>query len=253
MTVRKRRIVIGIIAAAVVVVLAALVYVFEFTSTGYRMTVPYRSTFVEAADHVYVQKDSLIREEDALRLTKEAQARVTAFYGELQCPATTYIILWEDPALLSKLGGDHDTCTVFFPSKRHYVSVSKEYLELDILAHELTHAELHTRLDEKVLRALPTWFDEGLATQNDYRPRYSEAAWQEQTENGARAIALEDMDTPDEFYAGTSDERRSRYVCAKHEVRGWMDAHGQAGLLALLDALASGEPFETAYGMTDPE
>ena len=55
------------------------------------------------------------------------------------------------------------------------------------------------------------------------------------------------------LYAGTSDERRFRYVCAKHEVRSWMDAHGQAGLLALLDALASGEPFETAYGMTDPE
>ena len=48
---------------------------------------------------------------------------------------------------------------------------------------------------------------------------------------------------PAEFYAGTSDDRRFRYVNAKHEVSEWMEIHGQNGLLELFDNLNDGEDF----------
>ena len=74
--------------------------------------------------------------------------------------------------------------------KKNYISVSDEYLNIDIIAHELTHAELHTRLNMKALKSIPTWFDEGLATQNDYREQYGLDAWIEQTDNGKTHFLL---------------------------------------------------------------
>ena len=176
--------------------------------------------------------------------------RDSVFFGELQCTDTTIIIICDDDKLLSKLGGDHDTKTTLsalFDMKKNYISVSDEYLNIDIIAHELTHAELHTRLNMKALKSIPTWFDEGLATQNDYREQYGLDAWIEQTDNGKNALPLEDMDTGFEFYADPVEDRRFRYLNAKHEVSVWMDTHQQIGLLELLDKLNNGEEFDVAY------
>ena len=56
------------------------------------------------------------------------------------------------------------------------------------------------------------------------------------------------MDTPAEFYAGEAEDRRFRYLNAKHELNIWMTAHGQHGLLELLDKLNCGADFNTVYG-----
>ncbi|MBQ9898352.1 MAG: hypothetical protein IJM44_02725 [Ruminococcus sp.] len=247
MKLNKKKILLCCIIALILLILLSAVYYFQFTALGYRASVPYRSSFKKVTDNVYVNTNYSGNIEDAVRLTKDALERDRAFFGEMECTNTTVIIICDDDKLLSKLGGDHDTTTSFFPSKKNYISVSDEYLNIDILAHELTHAELHTRLTKKALKGIPTWFDEGLAAQNDYREQYSAEAWNEQTENGKKAIALTDMDTPSEFYAGTKEDKRFRYLHAKHEVSEWIDLHQQKGLLELLDKLNSGETFDSAY------
>jgi hypothetical protein len=99
----------------------------------------------------------------------------------------------------------------------------------------------------RVLKGIPTWFNEGLATQNDYCEQYSQEEWIKQTDNGKNTVALEDMVTGSEFNAGTKEDRRFRYLNAKHEVSEWMKIHGQKGLLELLDKLNNGEDFDSAY------
>ena len=123
-------------------------------------------------------------------------------------------------------------------------------LDLDalILAHEITHAELRARLKSEAQAKIPTWFDEGLALQNDYREKYSEEQWISQTDNGKNTVAPENMDTPAEFYAGEAEDRHFRYLNAKHELNEWLATHGQQGLLELIDQLNKGEDFYTAYG-----
>ncbi|SEH74457.1 hypothetical protein SAMN02910265_02439 [Ruminococcus flavefaciens] len=209
------------------------------------MSVPYRSSFEKVADNIYVNKNYSGNIKEAIQLTEEALERDRAFFGELQCTDTTIIIFCDDDKLLSKLDGDHDTKTSY--TKKNYISVSDEYLNIDIIAHELTHAELHTRLNVKALKSIPTWFDEGLATQNDYREQYGLKAWIEQTDNGKNTVPLEDMDTGSEFYADPLEDRRFRYLNAKHEVSVWMDTHQQKGLLELLDKLNKGEDFDSVY------
>ena len=150
-------------------------------------------------------------------MIEQAKDRVRAFFGELHFQDETILIICDDEKLTRKLGEDHGTVIFSFPAEAHYICISEEYLELDILAHEITHAELRSRLSAKAQKAIPTWFDEGLA------------------------------DTPAEFYAGEAEDRRFRYLNAKHELDVWMTVHGQHGLLELFDKLNGGADFTTAY------
>ena len=242
---KKKKIILCFCISLILLLLLAAVYIFQFTGLGYRMSVPYRSSFEKVADNIYINKNYSGNIKEAIQLTEEALERDRAFFGELQCTDTTIIIFCDDDKLLSKLDGDHDTKASY--TKKNYISVSDEYLNIDIIAHEFTHAELHTRLNMKALKSIPTWFDEGLATQNDYREQYGLDAWIEQTDNGKNTVPLEDMDTGSEFYADPVEDRRFRYLNAKHEVSEWMEIHGQKGLLELLDKLNSGEEFDSAY------
>ena len=247
MRAKKKRVLLFI---TILLILAAVVVaVFQFTRFGYLTTVPYRSEFTEIASHVYINRDYAGDKQELLEMIEQAKDRVRTFFGDVRFQDETIFIICDDEKLTRKLGADHDTVIFYFPSETHYICISDEYLELDILAHEITHAELHTRLSAEAQKAIPTWFDEGIALQNDYRENYSEAQWSRQTDNGKNAVALEDMDTPAEFYAGEAEDRRFRYLNAKHELDVWMTLHGQQGLLELLDRLNGGADFNTAYGI----
>ena len=243
----RKKILKCVISAFFLLLVIAAAYFFQFNAVGYRMTVPCRSAFEEIDDNIYINRSFSGSIEEAIGRIDSAKERVKDFFGDLCCLEDTVIIICDDDLLLSRLGGDHDTKTCYFPAKKHYISVSDEYFNVDILAHELTHAELHTRLSESAQKKIPTWFDEGIALQNDYREQYSFETWVKQTDNGSHTVALEDMDEASEFYAGTVEDRRFRYLNAKHEVDGWMETHKRQGLMELIDKLNNGEAFLIAY------
>jgi hypothetical protein len=114
----------------------------------------------------------------------------------------------------------------------------------------LTHAEVHARVFKGGLwdwLSIPTWFDEGIALQNDYRETYNEDAWKIATDNGKNIVALEDIDTPSKFYAGESTDRRFRFILSRHELSVWIDKNGISALLDLLSKINQGEDFNTLY------
>ena len=245
MRAKKKR---ALLFVTLLLILAAVVgAIFEFTQFGYLTTVPYRSAFKRIASQVYVNRNYAGDKQELFEMIEQAKDRVRTFFGELYFQDETILIICDDEKLIRKLGEDHGTFIVSFPAEAHYICISDAYLKLDILAHEITHAELRSRLSAKAQKAIPTWFDEGLALQNDYRESYSEAQWIAQTDNGKNTVALEDMDTPAEFYAGEAEDRRFRYLNAKHELNVWMTVHGQHGLLELFDKLNGGADFTPAY------
>ncbi|MCR4644033.1 MAG: hypothetical protein K5695_01310 [Oscillospiraceae bacterium] len=210
------------------------------------MTIPLRPGYTKIADNIYVNKDYAGDRNEIIAIVNEAKARDTAFFGELKGLDNWTLIVHDDPKLISKVG-DKTTQTLFFP-KKEYTGILQEYLNVDIVAHEMTHAELHSHFRSATTqKRMPTWFDEGVATQNDYREQYSAENWAEQTDNGKNATPLEDMDTPKEFYAGEAEDRRFRYLCAKHEIAKWLETHTVQELLALADKVDAGEDFYTLY------
>ena len=241
--------ILSVIFSLILLIVAGVLWFFEFNSTGYRMSVSHRASFEKISDNVFINRDYAGNRDEITGLINKAKSRAADFYGSLTCQDHTVIIICDDEKLLAKLGGDHDTHHItLFPVKRSYVSVSTEYLTVDVLAHELTHAELYERLSGKAFRRVPTWFNEGIALQNDYREQYGPEAWAEQTDNGKNIVAHEDMDTAAEFYSGTKEDRRFRYLNAKHDIAEWLEKHGLQGFMALIDSLNGGEDFSAAYG-----
>lgn len=245
---KQKKIIAGCILYVIIFCVLYAVFYFQFSAEGYRMSVPYRYSFEKVSDNIYVNKGYSGSKEEIAILIANAKERSSTFFGKLKYTDDIVFIICDDNKTLKKLGGENDTITVMVPFKKSYISVSDKYLNVDTLAHELTHAEFHSRLSAQAMENIPAWFDEGLATQNDYRKKYSTEAWIEQTDNGKNTVPLEDMNTLSEFYAGSASDRYLRYLTAKHEVSKWMNIHHQEGLMELIYRLNNGESFNSAYG-----
>ncbi|WP_353097253.1 hypothetical protein [Tissierella praeacuta] len=230
-----------------IIIIGLGMYFFQFTALGYRMTVPLRD-FQELDDNIYLYNNYSVDEKTILKVTSEAKKWVKDFHGELK--SSPVIILSDDEKVIDRLNGDHDTMTTVFGKAYSYISVSSKYFNVDILAHEITHAETHARLYNGKLwysSIVPVWFDEGLALQNDYREQYSEETYIEKTDNGINVIPLNEMDTPEEFYEGNTEDRRFRYMLSRHELHNWLEKNSIDYLNEILEKSNQDEDFNTMY------
>jgi hypothetical protein len=109
------------------------------------------------------------------------------------------------------------------------------------LAHELTHAELHTRIGG---HRVPAWFNEGLATYVSLSPICE----------GAPLARLEDIVALNESKAWWSEtdaptaESWAIYCRARTEFERWYMHHGSAHFFSLLQGVERGESFDDLYG-----
>lgn len=94
-----------------------------------------------------------------------------------------------------------------------FIAVQPEGLNTDILSHELCHAILHEKLGwYRHYFKIPTWFDEGLAMQVDYREGFDVEQFQKVDEKRVEITTLKDT----EFYR--QEEAYYYYLAAKKEV-----------------------------------
>ncbi|MDR2939404.1 MAG: hypothetical protein LBV08_03685 [Clostridiales bacterium] len=224
-----------------------IIYTSQFTSFGYRATAPLRN-FVNVGSSVYINKGYKNGMDTAASIANEAKNRVKNYFGEIKSSPT--VIICDDEETIKKLGGDHDTSTVVFLKAYSYIVLSPEYLNVDILAHELTHAEVHSRVYNGKLfyeQLMPVWFDEGVALQNDYREQYSGAAWSEATNNGSEITDISAISGFDTFYTGEPKSQRYNYVISKHELGNWISKNGKQALLGLLEKINQGSLFDSVY------
>lgn len=178
------------------------------------------------------QRQSLVSAVDA------AGRKGAAFWGE--SVAVPVMCACSTPACYRLLGGGQDRGHTFFGR----VLLSPRGLDAVIITHEWTHAELTRRIGG--FSRVPTWFSEGLAVVASEDSRYSEEAWQRETDAGRRASAVSDLESLRQFL----DHPRA-YLTAAHEVRRWLSNVGRAGLLRLIDAVKAGDEFHQAYHRID--
>ena len=126
-----------------------------------------------------------------------------------------------------------------------------------ILTHEWAHAESSARLGRGVMRRVPRWFDEGLASVVADEPWHSEAHWREIERRGMSVPHMNELYTYRQLLDALRDYGDTRsdsagnqhvvYSAAAHEVRGWLARAGRDGLPRLITALRAGESFGPAY------
>ena len=137
------------------------------------------------------------------------------------------------------------------------VLLSPRDLTAPAIAHEWSHAELHTRVGgARAAKEIPRWFDEGLAAMISNDPDHSEEAWQAIKEARIATPALKEMENAEKWQAavkkyGNSTTNKEQYkvlyATAAHEVRRWYRKAGKMGLTQLIESVRQGKSFIRAY------
>lgn len=196
--------------------------------------------FTGLGDGIYVEKTmSQAERQQAEAVIDAARKRVGGFYGAIE--GTPRILICKSEDCYQPIGGGSRGQAILdwalFLSPRGTTDV--------IAAHELSHIELHSRLGlvKTWNRAIPQWFDEGLAADVSADPRYLR-----QTGDGDRCLIEPGGDMPTTRSAWVESARTQElYARAACRVDRWIAAHGGPSAIARLAGnVAGGESFEAA-------
>lgn len=170
---------------------------------------------------------------------RSALARIAATYGQPR--AQPRIVHLSRPDALWPLIFNSYGSTFFLPG-RSCVVLGPDGRNVDVFAHELVHAELFDRLGWwRRLRALPVWFDEGVAMQVDDRNAFD---LHHRLMPDERAT-IRTLDTGRAFFGASPDRLVNRYAIAKREVGVWLATVGRRRLYERINMLRDGSSFDS--------
>ena len=195
--------------------------------------------FESLPDNTLVEPQSSSRNRsEILELLSDARERIETTFGVAR--ATPIVIFLKNADAFWPLSLNAHGSTSFFGS-RTCVIVGPKGQSVDIVAHELMHAELADRVGYwRRLIEIPTWFDEGVAMQVDFRPRYDLPSNMPVNTNYVRSL-----ETAHEFFQASGSGLVQNYASAKFEVAYWLSGVGKQNLYQRLERIKNGEQFDT--------
>ena len=211
--------------------------------TAFRRDLAMRWKMEVVEEQVFARKDLPAEKRNRLlQQLHQAQESNDAFYGERR--ATPVVAFADNGPLKESLAVGNPFAATFFHRGEILAVVTPRGLNGEVMAHMLSHAEIKQRVGAEVFESLPAWFDEGLATLLDHRDFLSDATLDQALADGITLPTLESM-APREWFQGPDGQ--DHLVQAKLEVRRWYRIVGQQGVVQLLDRLAQGDDFDSAY------
>jgi hypothetical protein len=197
--------------------------------------------FVDVGGNIYLPADTTPSNRSiAIAVIAKARQRVRDFYRELH----------SNPRILICL---QDSCYSRFGGKSRGMALLDQALFLSpegddpvIAAHELSHIELHHRigLEKTMMKAIPQWFDEGLAVYVSDDPRYLKP------KGSTDRCLIEPIGIMPTTRAAWVEDAASHdlYAKAACRVSRWLKSHGGPSAIAnLANAVANGEDFVYAF------
>lgn len=195
--------------------------------------------FESLSDKTLIEPQSSSRDRAKIQeLLSAARERIGTTFGPPQAkPIVVFLqnaeAFW--PLSLNAHGSTN------FVGDRACVIVGPKGQSVDVVAHELMHAELADRVGYwRRLIEIPTWFDEGVAMQVDYRPRYDLPSGMPVKTNYVR-----NLETAHAFFKSSGSELVHNYASAKYEVAHWLSGIGRQNFYQRLEHIQNGEKFDT--------
>jgi hypothetical protein len=199
------------------------------------------SGFETLSDGTRVENGRTEREKiQIINLVSSARARLARTFG---MPRAKPIIIFHQSTktFWSSALATHGSTS--FIGTRACVFIGPYGGTIDVVAHELMHAEMFERIGVWARATqIPTWFDEGLAMQVDYRALYVLSKTMH-----ADTTFVRKLDAADQFFVSDPKVRIFHYAAAKREVSQMLSAKGTRNLYAMLDRIAAGEPFVRVF------
>lgn len=168
-----------------------------------------------------------------------AEKKVELFWGRrLAHPKYIYC---ETDADFAQYGGNPLAPASTQMKLSGYIVFNPRGIDINILSHELCHAELYERLGFFKNLRTPMWFHEGLAMQVDDRLEYSTDTLMAKTDSLKKIIAVKQLLSGNDFQSG---DVMLNYLLAKYEVGKW---YTPQKLEALLVCFKEGGDFDKCY------
>ncbi len=171
-----------------------------------------------------------------LALLDAARVRIRDTFGAPR--ARPVILFFNDPQAFWPLRLNTYGSTSFVGS-RACVLIGPKGQDVDVVAHELMHAELFDRVGFwGRFTEVPVWFDEGVAMQVDLRQRYDVPEGEP-----VDTAYVRRLERASQFAVSDDRQLTRHYAAAKAEVSRWLQEIGPQGLYARFERLHAGEPF----------
>ena len=177
-----------------------------------------------------------------LLLLEEARQRVSQFYGPLRGRPQVIVSDAESMGRFS----DTPTAVTHYRPNGAFMAIGPRGQSVDVMAHELAHAELYARVGyRKLVWCVPTWLDEGLAVQFDLRQTHAESAFQQRVAEGWPVPPLGQLANHAGFFAGPRSVVRFHYATARRAVGAWLRSRGHVEVVRQIEKLDCSRHAET--------
>jgi hypothetical protein len=170
------------------------------------------------------------------QITREAKSRIGATFGTPR--SRPRIVFFSHDAGLGPFALNRYGSTQFI-GQRACIFIGPGGRNVDVVAHELMHAELQHRVGAlKRILEIPTWFDEGVAMQVDYRKKYDLPDGDFVDRDAVRKLVSTSL-------FNVSDDRALtlHYAMSKTVVASWLSGVGPSALYDMLEEISEGKLF----------
>jgi hypothetical protein len=220
-------------------------------------TIQLSGAFDAYEGNVYISKGTGAQQAGSLLLLlAQSRQRLASFWGRRQSEPT--LIFCHSDELYRKYGSISGSPANYFGTPLGtFVVISPQGLNVDVLSHEMCHAELTHRVGWFTMsREVPQWFNEGIALMVDYRYpdkgvvntyKHYQQKWQQTSMQGQIQVSLKDLETVESFYRNDNFWVNLAYLRSGLEVAKWLEGAGKQGLLDLTQNLHEGISFEEAW------
>jgi uncharacterized protein YccT (UPF0319 family) len=190
------------------------------------------------ADGSLAESESEVDQHRFAQLTRDARLRIENTFGAVE--SKPIIVFFDQPDGFGpfRLNAYGSAASI---GSRTCVMVGPKGQNVDVVAHELMHAEFDHRVGFLKSLQLPTWFHEGVAMQVDYRPQYSLSL-----QDAQKTAYVRDLTAPSTFNEGDDQALTRNYVSAKHEVASWLSRAEATPLYSRLQRIRDGQSFAEA-------
>ena len=200
------------------------------------------STFKEIKEGVFVAPETTEKQKiDLLNLLQKAEARIKNKFGAYT--ASPIIIASHNEVSRQIYSNKSYASAILLPfsQSKAYVTIGENVHNLDIISHELLHAEVFHRLGYfNQIFKIPVWFNEGVAMQVDFREKYNSSPIATNSE-------IQKLWYGWQFFKGDGETLTNNYSSAKNEIKLWLHNSDKEKLYNFLSKINNGESFDTLY------
>lgn len=219
-----------------------------------RMWFPSASGMDQVTATLYVEPVMNAEQRRALQQQIDlGRAQVAAFYGSIT--TAPYFVACVTTQCAVRFGSYGELASAFGDMA---IRLSLNDRLTRLVAHEWSHAEMYRRAGGwRHIGKIPRWFDEGVAVVVADEALHAPANWDEIARRGLSTPPLSELVTRSDWSEAVGRYGETRgddpnnlrvvYTTAGREVRAFVACAGAAGVVALLDAVQAGEPFDAAY------